>query len=338
MINKKAQCKKTVSNKSEPSTYPEVTTYVNISNFSKYDTSPCNNYDISVDRVNFSVNFKYLNLLREELKAQFKFVDVNVPSDGKTIWKYLSRRSYIQLIRYDNSCWCSVCVHDVSSLAWRKLLKALFRVVSKDDRSRSLSLNQCELAVDYYPSEGESIVDLGKKLISMLSITHSRIGMLNDYIDTVYFGKDGNVRAGSKGIRCYPKPETGAYRIELQLNRKVLRSFKLSPYRYPLDEFSPFSYINFRRPINTDGLIRLHNTVLRKKGLSHRSEFANAVRLALTRNDFDCRYCEKKNCTHFLYGPLVQCQIDAFKRIVKRTGLKYGVDYFFPKSERTVAS
>ena len=156
--------------------------------------------------------------------------------------------------------------------------------------------------------------------------------MLNFYAGkettTTYIGSKGNVRKGSKGIRCYPKPEVTAYRVELQVNRPFLRELKLSPYKYPVNNINPFSYIEFRKPFELEGVVKL-NDYLKRKSKSH-SELAERIAFACLKSAFiDCCVgCEKNNCPHAEYGPLITCQISCFKQIKKhRKKLLYGVDY-----------
>jgi hypothetical protein len=292
-------------------------------------------YQLSVDRVSFSVSYQYFDEVRSALKRSFTYEGYS-REKGKSIWRYLCGDSLIQLVRYRSSYWFSVTVHDVTSTVWREVLSALFSTVSWRYGSDPVKLSQCELATDFYPVKGASAYDVGREILSALSMTHSRTDAFRVFEDTVYIGTRGNVRSGVKGVRCYPKPETGAYRVEVQLNRAALKEFHLPSDFYPL-AIDPWRYLEFRRPMDESVFERLFRAVCKKMGVDPAD--SSTMRANLVRNvrmsDLKCYFCERsERCLYAETKPFsqpAQCQIDAFKVIKARHRLNYGIGHFFPK-------
>ncbi len=301
-------------------------------------------YILSIDRVLFSINYKYFNQVHSELKLCFDTEGSHTRTKyGKQTWRYISGQSLIQLIRYPTSYCFQVQVHDLSHSVWNEVLKALFSVIPLHDRINALSLSQCEIAMDFYAVEGVSIEEIGRKLVSSITMKHARVDFFNTRDTTAYFGHKGNARTGTKGLRCYPKLENGCFRIELQANRKILREFELSSNFYPLD-IDPRQYIEFRSPLNESGYQKLCRAVCKKKGvdLKNITPMHTLVMRKIHLREFLCLHCDRYgDCLYAEIEPTskpVQCQIDAFKTVKKRFELTHGIDHFFPKVKNTNGS
>jgi hypothetical protein len=292
-------------------------------------------YIISVDRVSFSVKFKYIQLVKVLLDERYQYAGYR-RKDSRNIWSYYYGDSLIQLVRYPNNYWFSVTVHDVAHNLWCRVLDTLLSVVDWRYRDEAVILSQCELAVDFYPVEGATVFEIEREIVSNVTLKHSRTGAFKPYEGTAYIGSKGKVHSGVKGVRLYFKRELGCYRLELELHREALKQYRLSTDFYPL-EIDPWQYLEFRRPLSESGFERLFRAVCKKMGIDPTDK--STMRPNMVRNfrmsALKCYDCEREELCRFSSLPFsqpVQCQIDGFRSIKRCFKLTYGVEHFFRKA------
>lgn len=125
----------------------------------------------------------------------------------------------------------------------------------------SVSVSQVEFAIDFYPDRQSDMAILRHHLSHVLYLKHSRVDCYNekcgDVVDqrsgcrttTSYLGLTGNVRKGSKGVRCYGKSDEALVRVELQANRRLLKRLKINLPDLPIgaNDIDVLDYLDFRR-------------------------------------------------------------------------------------------
>jgi len=118
--------------------------------------------------------------------------------------------------------WTSIRIQDPTRLCQEKvaeiIIMALDSIGLSYDRA---SVTQVEFALDITPGSPALLGELTNLLQASLTMKHARAGSHSAKDTTHYLGKQGNVRQGTKGIRCYPK-EGNRVRVELQANRGLL--------------------------------------------------------------------------------------------------------------------
>jgi hypothetical protein len=294
---------------------------------------------VSIDRVKFVINHKYYNAVKSILREQFEpfgrtALDMQT---GITIQKLKRDNSLIQLVRGSLSYNFAVQIHDVTRSVWDEVLSALCMAVDPSDKVNAIKLSQCELAMDFYPADGVSLETLAELLFSSVSMKNAQLDAINIVHTTAYLGTDGNVRNGSKGLRCYPKPEIGAYRIELQANRKLLKQFDLFADGFSPLAINPRQYIQFRQALSDHYYQLLFKAICKKKGVdtTKYSQLSNTMlEKRIYMSEFLCMNCDKYVDCYRIgdEGMPVACQINAFKAVKKRFGLSQQLDALFPRT------
>lgn len=221
----------------------------------------------------------------------------------------------------------------------------------------SVSVSQVEFAIDFYPERQSDMVILQLNLSRVLYLKHSRVYCYNekcgDVVDqragcrttTSYLGLTGNVRKGSKGVRCYGKRDEAVVRVELQSNRRLLKRLKINLPDLPIgaNDIDVFDYLELRR--FDDKLWGTLNDCCCKKnwpGFTKMNELRKAmcgdamdsgIRRTFARNTF------KPGNFHPLdldMTPVAQA-ISAFKELQKEYGFTAHWQSFFPCDDRLIA-
>lgn len=114
------------------------------------------------------------------------------------------------------------------------------------------SFSQIELALDFVVNSAAELDDVQEYINHHVSLKYSRSGSRRQYENTLYIGKKGVVREGSKGVRVYDPSKKrdvveDAIRVELQLNRAYLTANNITVQDMPIlpDKIDVFNYIQF---------------------------------------------------------------------------------------------
>jgi hypothetical protein len=119
-----------------------------------------------------------------------------------------------------------------------------------------MRLSQVEVAFDFCPDDEYDLYDLRSVLNDGLVVRYSRAGCYSEFKETVYIGKGGDVRKGTKGLRVYRKEDRYFLRMEMQFNRTFIKGNGIS---LPVDasRFDLFDYVDYRGPLDEDRLLKL---------------------------------------------------------------------------------
>jgi hypothetical protein len=270
----------------------------------------------------------------------------------KVIDKFKYNENRIQLVRYigeNCSHWFQLTIQDPDYRTQVVVLDILMSL-SKNSNSRYpliISLSQIEFALDFYPENKNDLDDLSSVLWHGIIRKYSRVGSFNKYEDTEYQGKLGNVRDGSKGLRCYIKNEE-LVRIELQCNKNFLRKKRMNIENMPInpEHIDIFEYIDWRHGLSSSAQSKLVSTLVRKRfknipyderrSISPRKKkiYLNVLHSAygatvsrIANSDGTCSPAFEMDPTD---RPVAE-QISEFKKLKKKYRLTNQVNEFLPK-------
>jgi hypothetical protein len=203
------------------------------------------------------------------------------------------------------------------------------------------SVSQVEFALDLYPEIPWDLYDI-ELFAKGLVLTHSRSDSFKRIGRTMYQGRRGTVRRGSKGIRCYPKVAKGFYRVELQANKGLLRKEGITFESLPIrpSHISVFDHVQLRHGLDAASLPKLAD-LLAKRRLSRANYGERKMRIAgaTLSNAFESLIaCAITEDGTRLYGDLnarsvkpVAKQINYFKKIKEQSCITNQIDEYFPK-------
>jgi len=208
-----------------------------------------------IDRIQFSVKYSPItyNVLLKHLENNFnhcKTFKVN----HRLIKRFDLDTISIQVVRNFSSQndfaeqWVQVSISNPSDDVQRYFADLFHDIFP--ETSKSVSLRQVEFATDFYPEDPDDLFDLRMILQSSIYLRYSREKSSKKVKTTLYQGKNGNVREGSKGLRIYPKYEYDEkfVRVELHAMRPFLKNnnFDISSLPIHSDDIDIYSFIDFR--------------------------------------------------------------------------------------------
>jgi hypothetical protein len=180
-------------------------------------------YSVHLDRLQFSLQSHYSEVVLDRLKTLFGPFQP-IKEGKKFIYQFKHDHGLIDFVKWYEGCfYWGIIVHDPDAevQAQMSMLMHAFH----------LYLSQVEVALDFHPEDRHDLNALCDVLSDGLVVKHSRAGCYREIHGTIYIGKDGNVRNGSKGARVYKKPIDGPHtflRMELQFNRRHIKQIKIS--------------------------------------------------------------------------------------------------------------
>lgn len=281
-----------------------------------------------------------------QIKASFTQAfgkPVITKSDGgsRIINTYTYEGKKIQLVYYcgSKSYFFSVLIHDADQERQSLIRDILLSVINSPS---CIHISQIEFTWDFYPKNPADIMPLWETFTKHIYLKNSRLGGFGYKKTTHYQGNHGNVRDGSKGLRCYPKQNsTGEFlRVEVQTNHYAIkRDLKLNILNLPIDpSLVRFGrYLEFRLWHDQKGRYLIAREIdeaeQRKTGASKLPR--NPRSLAhVVRQDFMVRKLSGNGDEKGkdVWGePSVAQQISGFKELKKKRLTKYPLKHFFPK-------
>jgi hypothetical protein len=219
-----------------------------------------------IDRIQLSVDSRAWDLCCEIFDDLFTVAQVNISDKNKIIRKYEVHNSTVQLVKYPSkfdysTMWFSLVIHDPSLLAQEKVLSIISEIMKTVGCGQeSVSLSQVEIALDFCPINYKDYDNMQYLLTKSVNLNYSRSKSHRQYLTTKYIGLNGNIRNGSKGLRCYSKGDRiKFYRIELQLNRKHLREHSINFNCLPIyaNVVDPFKYVKLYKQISNANINKL---------------------------------------------------------------------------------
>jgi len=193
----------------------------------------------AIDRIQISIDSRCLEACLTCFKAEFESRGQKI-AKGRTIRAFLFDGCLIELVTHPNKgshsqLWFFVAIHDPTTLAQEKVAEIIIMVLDSLGlpHDHSSSVSQVEFALDFVPGSPAMLRELTDYLQSSLTMRHGRASSVKMVGTTLYIGKEGNVRQGTKGIRCYPK-EWNRVRVEVQANKQFLKSRGVTITSLPL--------------------------------------------------------------------------------------------------------
>ena len=119
--------------------------------------------------------------------------------------------SQIQLVKYVHEdpfhrMWTSIRIQDPTRLCQEKVAEIIIMALDSIGLPHDhATFTEVEFALDTTPGSPALLGELTNLLQASLTMKHARAGSHSAKDTTHYLGKQGNVRQGTKGIRCYPK-------------------------------------------------------------------------------------------------------------------------------------
>jgi len=252
-----------------------------------------------------------------------KFIKAYVRNNKSIqIWKFMEQRPgqynprfYIELFQPDTETLLYI---------WNFIN---FTVPTSSCKSFKPTINQLEIAHDIFTHNLDQLDDVKAFIDQHLRFKYSRPSSVGSFKDTVYHGKDGNIRKGAKGSRSYIKELDGGTvcRLELQLNRKYLRDNNI--YIEDLSSLSPeqfdlFDHVDFLDDFSAKGLQNISRTRLRKRG--YQAEDSRKYRFRANM----LTYLYRQRIHGSVLGKIRNCvalQMDSFKQLKKDKALTVDV-------------
>jgi len=244
---------------------------------------------------------------------------------------YQFKGIHFQLIHYTKiQYYFAATINDPTAEFMNKLRKMLSSLPHT-----KIYVSQIEFAWDFYVrDEREANLlkrDIGKKII----LKYSRMNCFCFYKGTIYIGKEGNVREGSKGVRVYTKLEENKHfvRVELQVNRDFIRDkLGVCINSLPIDEsYMTFEHlIEFRETFTVEKAESLTARILNDNwfkvdGLGCKLKMKHKARMAAVTSRIDGIYDRE-------YASDQISEFKKFKRGLKRRfGFTNQVEQYFPK-------
>lgn len=295
-----------------------------------------------IDRIRISIRNRY-NLYKQ-VKAlftkEFGLPKITKPNKHTIENAYSYEGKKIQIVYY-LSCphYFSVVIHDADQERQILIRDMLLSVVGT---ASCIYLSQVEFTWDFYPNDPAEIMPMWEAITQHIYFKKSRIGGF-EYKETTYYqGKHGNARAGSKGLRFYPKQNsTGEFlRVEVQANHYTIkRDLNLNILSLPIEpSMVRFGrYLEFRRWYDQRGICQIAREIdeaeQRKTGASklprNPRSLAHAVgqELITRRLSGECNMKGKG-----IWGESsVAQQISGFKELKRKGRTTYPLEHFFPK-------
>lgn len=240
----------------------------------------------SIDRIGVSVPYRAyfdivstLGKIKDTIVTHYSVIEVFEVAGStvhceryKDMHDVYNQRAYITMLQPSNQC--QIKVRD-AILSSSKGFVCMYKQFNP-------SLSQVEIASDFVVQEGCSVEEVQSWINHHISLKYSRKGSRKQYKDTLYVGKKGMVREGSKGIRTYDpsnkrKVDEQCVRVELQLNRGFLtKNINIDELPIKPDVCNVFRYVQFIADIDSK---TVDNVI--KKTLQNVSTNKNAVRIAI---------------------------------------------------------
>ena len=136
----------------------------------------------------------------------------------------------------------------------------------------SPTVQQVEATFDFFANDEDDLQDIQEFIEHHCFLRYSRSDACNQIESTLYTGCRGDIRQGSKGIRCYIKREHGNtfYRMEFQLNRSFLLKHNITFNSLPLNplQFQLFDFIDILEDFSETGIKNIVIAILKKKGIT----------------------------------------------------------------------
>jgi hypothetical protein len=274
-----------------------------------------------LDKIQLNFNSRHFMLLFNHVKAlsnSYKAIKVN----HKLIHDFKYNNSQVQIVQWSNTGFRSTIIIQDPDLDIQIQLLDVFSICE-------VKLSQVEIALDIFPKHQGDIDNLEEILLNGLVLRHSRGKSHNKYLTTNYFGKDGNVRSGSKGLRIYQKNigKTCFIRVEIQFNRGFIRR-KL---RLPInaDDINLTDFLTYRQNLEVK---RLAKTLSRKYQKGRNCEKYPDLPDLLERH-LESYILAK--ITHDPFQELILADhMAAFKAHFRNDNLGHRINEFFPRNAR----
>jgi hypothetical protein len=238
-----------------------------------------------------------------------------IKTGNKFIYQYRAGDTMMELIKWRvDSFYGAIIVHDPDDGA-QQFFAGL---------ADYYSLSQVELAFDFYPKDPNDLYLLKCALAHKVVLRHGRKDASGRYkskdtkgshwhCSTAYLGNKGNVRRAPKGVKIYTKKENPFVRLEVNLNKPVIKMKKIA---LPIDinnvKLSDFVFT--RNNLDSERLVAL----LVKRTI------ADPLRWAHARSYVNCISCGSS-------VRVVSEQISAFREMLP--GFANRIGEFFHEAE-----
>lgn len=193
----------------------------------------------AIDRIQVSIDARCLEACLACFKDEFESQAQKIDKRGRLIRAFMFDQCLIELVKHPNrgphsQLWFFVGIHDPTTLAQEKVAEIIIMALDSLGLPHDhASVSQVEFALDFVPAYPAMLRELTDYLQSSLTMQHGRAGSCKMVETTLYVSNKGNVRSGTKGIRCYPK-ERNRVRVEVQANKPFLKGKGVTINSLPL--------------------------------------------------------------------------------------------------------
>lgn len=292
----------------------------------------------TIDRIEVMVRRAELGRLIDFLNGQCKRQKLDTSKHDTTKYDVVHHKDQDSLIttkiplllRTDvplNNQWAYVSVSDPNDAVQAKI-KQLCWYLGGTKGWPNAVVKEIEVAVDLFTDSESHAEQLWRYLGKHLFTIGSRPNSYNRVKSTRYVGRNGNIRNGSHGTRCYVKEINGRYacRLEAQYNRPFLIKHKITHESLPIkpESLPVLDKLVFLHSFTDRGVKNYAKGILRKRGVMPTD---STYRTELRKEEAYVR--------HFVLGgkrgadQAVHKQIAALKELNKEHGLSINVRAYF---------
>ena len=305
----------------------------------------------SIDRIKLNIRYRPLtfNKILSRFKQQFTYKNTD-KDQTRLIRSFTYSGKLIQLVEYltpGSFFWFPITIHDPDEEIQLLVRDIIFDSTPKHwIVSDKVKVSEIEFALDFYPEDLKERYALNYFLDYLLVLKFSRVGSYRAIKTTSYQANSGHIRSGSKGLRIYPRRRY--VRVELQLNRKMMKSFGLELSSLPIDprDASVLDFVDIRKGLDGAGTERLTDSIIKKACPQFKQKYARgdsnkrniliwrtkrqAYRSLVANIVSEYQHAPCDIISDPIYDRPVAAQLSRFKELKKKYGLTTKVNDVFP--------
>jgi len=289
-----------------------------------------------IDKIQLSVRNRYNNYQQvKKLFNKFSNHKTSRPKQGRIEHSYYYEGKQVQLVHYDSPYCFSILIHDpdvhVQELI-RDMLLSIPGIIAY--------ISQVEFVLDLHPNNPLDIGLLEYVVKSCQYLRYSRADSFSECGTTQYQGKNGNVRKGTKGLRCYTMPKDGPpefAHIELIANRDLIKKkIGNSILRLPIDSYDLDinDFVEYRQRYEWPWRYHFANDLdairAKKDGYNKITKNPRSLVGSVRKELIVLQMPAENEWERHDTDSKVSKQISDFLKVKKKLNIKQGTNHFFP--------
>ena len=293
----------------------------------------------NIDRVDITTPIGYYETFLGYYKRNYIIVDENGKYDGDYfILEFLLPYGEVQLtsLKYNSKKKHPyerffINLSDPCPEIQENMVSDLSRLVKNSKNSRNNPIiSQLEVSFDFYTKHESDLIGLMRYIEHHFVFKYARPNSYKNIEETWYFGKNGDIRYGRRGGRCYIKEENGEKfcRFEVQFNQAHLREAKITYDMMPFNplNFQSLDYVEILDNFTPNSTKNISRTIMKNQDILPTSPDYNSIYRKMYNKI-------KKRVLGPGIGaiPAVHEQLDSLKELRKKFKFSENYKSYFPK-------